>query len=84
MKRNSHTAIFTVLMMAGFHCLVHTSSDAQNTRAQQILSATGVTGGIIVHLECGDGALAAALATDGRFLVQGLVLGDSLAVFLRS
>jgi len=40
--------------------------------AQQILEATGVKGGVIVHLGCGDGRLTAALRASDRFLVQGL------------
>lgn len=40
--------------------------------AQRILKATGTTGGLIVHLGCGDGKLTAALRTDDRYLVQGL------------
>lgn len=40
--------------------------------AQQILKTTGVTGGVIVHLGCGDGQLTAALRAGDGFLVQGL------------
>jgi len=40
--------------------------------AQQVLEATGVTGGLIVDLGCGDGKLCAALGADDRFTVQGL------------
>ena len=43
--------------------------------ARQILKDTGVTGGLIVHLGCGDGQLTAALLPQeagDRFLVQGL------------
>jgi outer membrane protein assembly factor BamB/SAM-dependent methyltransferase len=40
--------------------------------AGQILEATGVTGGLIVHLGCGDGKLTAALATSDGYLVHGL------------
>jgi len=40
--------------------------------AKEILAATGVRGGLVVHVGCGDGRLTAALrATDG-FLVHGL------------
>ena len=40
--------------------------------ATDILKDTGVTGGLVVHIGCGDGRLTAALhATDG-YLVQGL------------
>ena len=39
---------------------------------QQILKATGVTGGLIVHVGCGDGSLTAALHAGDGYLVQGL------------
>ncbi len=41
-------------------------------RAREILSATGVTGGLVVHVGCGDGRLTAALGAGEGFLVQGL------------
>jgi len=41
-------------------------------QAQQILKATGVEGGLVVHLGCGDGKLVAALHACGRYLVHGL------------
>jgi len=40
--------------------------------AQQILKASRVTGGLIVHLGCGDGQLTAALRAGDSFVVQGL------------
>ena len=40
--------------------------------ARDILSATGVKGGLIVHLGCGDGKLTAALRVDDSYLVHGL------------
>lgn len=40
--------------------------------ADKILDATGVKGGLIVHLGCGDGALTAALRANESYLVQGL------------
>jgi len=40
--------------------------------ARQILGATGVRGGLVVQLGCGDGRLAAALGADGRCVVHGL------------
>ena len=42
------------------------------TRARQILNACGVKGGLIVHIDCGDGTLTAALRADDRYLVHGL------------
>jgi len=40
--------------------------------ARQILEATGVRGGLIVHLGCGDGKLTAALRASDSYLVHGL------------
>jgi hypothetical protein len=40
--------------------------------AAELLRATGVQGGLIVHLGCGDGKLTAALRANGSYLVQGL------------
>ncbi|MBM3749046.1 MAG: class I SAM-dependent methyltransferase, partial [Acidobacteria bacterium] len=48
----------------------------ERTIARQALEASGVRGGLVVHLGCGDGRLTAALAGQGRpahnCLVQGL------------
>ena len=44
--------------------------------AAEILEATGVKGGMIVHLGCGDGKLTAALRADDRYLVHGLDAND--------
>ena len=40
--------------------------------AREILHATGVTGGLIVHVGCGDGKLTAALRAGPQYLVHGL------------
>ncbi|MFV1968103.1 MAG: PQQ-binding-like beta-propeller repeat protein, partial [Pirellulaceae bacterium] len=40
--------------------------------ARQILRATGVQGGLVVHLGCGDGELTAALRDGDNYLVHGL------------
>jgi outer membrane protein assembly factor BamB len=45
---------------------------AENELARQILDATGLTGGLIVHLDCGDGRLTAALRANDHYVVQGL------------
>ena len=41
-------------------------------RATQILDATGVRGGLVVHIGCGDGKLTAALRVNDSYLVHGL------------
>lgn len=40
--------------------------------AVQILRDSGVKGGLVVHLGCGDGQLTAALRASDSYLVQGL------------
>ncbi len=45
---------------------------AQQHTAKQILDATGVKGGLIVHVGCGDGKLTAALHTGDSYLIHGL------------
>ena len=40
--------------------------------AREILTATGVKGGLVVHLGCGEGKLTAALRANDAYLVQGL------------
>jgi outer membrane protein assembly factor BamB/SAM-dependent methyltransferase len=41
------------------------------TLAARILQASGVRGGVVVHLGCGDGRLSAALRANEAFAVQG-------------
>ncbi len=40
--------------------------------AQAILAESGIRGGLVVHVGCGDGKLTAALRADEGFLVHGL------------
>ena len=44
----------------------------QERKAKRILDATGVKGGLIVHLGCGDGKLTVALRANDSYLVHGL------------
>ncbi|KPK54784.1 MAG: hypothetical protein AMS22_05370, partial [Thiotrichales bacterium SG8_50] len=41
-------------------------------KAKQILDTSGVKGGLVVHVGCGDGRLTAALRANDSFLVHGL------------
>ncbi len=59
--------IFSVLALASFR---PTEDPAATARA--ILRDTGVQGGLVVHLGCGDGRLSVALRANERFLVHGL------------
>jgi len=51
-------------------CLAATPTFADE--AKDILQATGIKGGFVVHLGCGDGKLTAALHANDSYLVQGL------------
>ncbi|MHC4401227.1 MAG: outer membrane protein assembly factor BamB family protein [Planctomycetota bacterium] len=50
------------------------ASRAESTRqaAREILQQSGIQGGLIVHLGCGDGTLTAALRAGESYVVQGL------------
>ena len=52
--------------------LAWVSANADQPSAQQILKETGIQGGFIVHVGCGDGTLTAALHLNDSFIVQGL------------
>ena len=45
---------------------------SERQSAGHILAATGVKGGLIVHIDCGDGRLTAALRDNERYIVHGL------------
>ena len=64
----------SVLSLIVVCCLVGLSPLAVSAagQAESILQETGVKGGVIVHVGCGDGALTAALRTGDSFLVHGL------------
>ena len=47
-------------------------AQAQERQAARILEATGVKGGLIVHIGCGDGKLTAALCANDSYIVHGL------------
>ena len=55
-------------------CLAGQTREQQSSekRAEEILEATGVTGGLVVHVGSGDGLLTAALRARDGILVQGL------------
>ncbi len=52
--------------------VVQAQASGDERKAGQILDATGIKGGLIVHLGCGDGKLTAALGAGGSYLVHGL------------
>jgi len=62
-------AAATVVLLTLSVC---TSLADEAKQAREILTATGVTGGLVVHLYCGEGRLTTALRANERIRVQGL------------
>ena len=62
-------AVVVLVLLAG-QGAVAAPSPADEARA--ILDATGVRGGVVVHLGCGDGRLTAALRASDAYVVHGL------------
>ena len=46
--------------------------DRSSAVAKAILEESGIRGGLVVHLNCGEGTLTAALCANDRYIVQGL------------
>jgi len=66
------TVFTTFLAMSCLLCEESPRQMAPETRAKRILDATGIHGGLIVHLGCGDGRLTAHLRADNSYVVHGL------------
>ena len=64
------TGITLLFTAASTSAVAALPDDASPSR--EILDAAGITGGLVVHLGCGDGRLTAALRADDGFVVQGL------------
>ncbi|MCX7044820.1 MAG: PQQ-binding-like beta-propeller repeat protein [Candidatus Sumerlaeota bacterium] len=72
MKRQAFL-LASVMLIAGAASLAAVPNTVPEREvAQQILDATNVKGGLIVHLGCGDGKLTAALRANDSYLVHGL------------
>jgi len=64
------SSIFVCLFGLSLSAPAQTAED--KAKAEKIFSATGVKGGLVVHLGCGRGRLTAALHANDRYLVHGL------------
>ena len=78
LKRVSRATARASALLAVAVCavvLAHARADAgsaEEALAKEILAATGVRGGLVIHLGCGDGRLTAALRAGDSYLVHGL------------
>ena len=67
----SMTVSFAALVLAC--CLSYAAiSASEAVSARRILEVTGVKGGLVVHVGCGDGTLTTALRANDSYLVHGL------------
>lgn len=65
-------SLLAVLSVFVFTASVYSGDSTEQVLARQIINATGVKGGLIVHLGCGDGKLTAATHVNSSYIVQGL------------
>lgn len=65
------TRLTTILPLL-FTALILAATSAHAESGAEILSNAGTTGGLVVHLGCGDGRLTAQLCADEQYLVHGL------------
>ena len=61
-------AILLIVAISGAGC----SQGTPENQAAVILEKSGVLGGIIVHIDCGNGVLTEKLKASDSYLVQGL------------
>ncbi len=67
---NTRNSLYSVLILT--LAPVTAAAAAPGDTAQEMIAAAGATGGLVIHVGCGDGALTAALRTGDAFLVEGL------------
>ncbi len=81
MKTKFHlfTKLGLILLASCGWSVVMAQPSGPEQRAKEILDATGVKGGLVVHIGCGDGKLTAALRAGESYLVHGLAT-DAQAV----
>ena len=60
------------VLVAVVLCMSACTLQAESDLARQILQTSGVKGGLVVHIGCGDGKLTTALRANDSYLVHGL------------
>ena len=77
-KRSFFAKVALVLWVSCMASAVLAQSGGPQPKAKQILDATNVKGGLVVHLGCGDGKLTAALRAGDSYLVHGLETSEDM------
>jgi len=70
MKHSMATRLTWVLLLVGGN--VGPASADGVRQAEDVLKSSGIQGGLIVHVGCGDGERTVRLRPNGRYVVQGL------------
>ena len=70
--RKGYLAAVAAIMAATLAAQAASGAATAEPQAREILQTTGVRGGLVVHVGCGDGTLTAALLAGDAYLVQGL------------
>ena len=68
----SHYCLWAASLLALFAMSAESTAAEPTQVAREVIAATGVRGGLVVHLGCGDGSLTTALRSNERYLVHGL------------
>jgi len=74
MRCFGNTLVSGIVMVA-----LAASARGEPINAKAVYDATGVKGGLVVHIGCGDGKLTAALRANDSYLVQGLTADPAAA-----
>lgn len=72
MCRYKYRRILPAVLSLFFLILLSATGRANLQKAKAIYESTGVKGGVVVHLGCGDGDFTASLRVNDRYLVHGL------------
>jgi len=70
--RTVAAASVLICLTVGLNPVAAATDPATRAAAEAIINQSGVAGGVVVHIGCGDGNLTAALGREPRFLVHGL------------
>jgi outer membrane protein assembly factor BamB len=70
--QNPMLFLFPVLCLLAIVCTQGCSPNSPADQAKNILEKSGIKGGFVVHINCGEGILTEALKVNDRYLVHGL------------
>ncbi|MCK4293992.1 MAG: class I SAM-dependent methyltransferase [Planctomycetes bacterium] len=71
-KRRSSAKSICLLLVLCMLSVVTAQTEGPKQEAKQILETTGIKGGLIVHIGCGDGKLTVALHVSDSYLVHSI------------